>query len=184
MKQKITIMLAALAIVGCARVSVEAPKEPIKLDVTMRLDIYQHIERDIDAIENMVSGTPGPQSWLDDILVKPAYAQEGLSPEVEEAALRRKERHPLVMGMEAKGLLGENAKGLVEVVGAGGVEATELAKAENEDRMIIYRGIAAKNGTSTESVQTLYAQRLQSDAPSGTLIQVPDKAGNLTWINK
>jgi len=32
--------------VGCAKVQVQAPKEPIKVDISMRLDVYQHVEKD------------------------------------------------------------------------------------------------------------------------------------------
>ena len=79
---------------ACARVRVEAPKDPIKVDISMRLDIYQHVQTDINQIENIVSGAqekPKPkdgQSLLDHF-IHSAYAQEGLSPEVEQAALRR-----------------------------------------------------------------------------------------------
>ena len=47
------IFLACCAVViglGCARVRVEAPKEAIKVDISMRLDVYQHVQKDIDEI--------------------------------------------------------------------------------------------------------------------------------------
>lgn len=187
MKSKIGVCLTVLAMFGCAKVSVEAPKDPIKLDVTMRLDIYQHIEKDIDAIENMVNGgnNPGPQSWMD-MFVTPAYAEEDLSPEVETAALRRKDRNATITSWEAKGVIGENAAGLVEIVGQdAGADVENLVSDENSDRMVIYKGIAAKNGTSVASVQQIYSQRLQNDAPSGTSIQVVDSSsGQMKWVQK
>jgi hypothetical protein len=54
----LAVMILFLS-VGCARVRVEAPKEAIKLDISMRLDIYQHVAKDIDAIEDIVSGSGG-----------------------------------------------------------------------------------------------------------------------------
>ena len=48
---------------------------------------------------------------------------------------------------------------------------------ENSDRMVIYKGVAAKNGTSVAEVKDIYAKRLQEDAPAGTPIQ---KAGGWT----
>jgi uncharacterized protein YdbL (DUF1318 family) len=43
--------------------------------------------------------------------------------------------------------------------------------AENSDRMTIYQSVAKKNGSSVEEVQSLYAKRLQADAPAGTPIE-------------
>ncbi len=55
--KKFWVILGVLVVFfGCARVRVEAPKEAIKLDISMRLDIYQHVTKDIDAIEDIVSG--------------------------------------------------------------------------------------------------------------------------------
>jgi hypothetical protein len=90
MKIFILMFVGLMAWVGCARVQVRAPKDPIKLDISMRLDVYQHVEKDIDAIENIVSGS-GDQGFLD-VFVKEAYAADELSPEVEQAALRRRDR--------------------------------------------------------------------------------------------
>lgn len=175
---------------SCARVRVEAPKEPIKVDISMRLDIYQHIEKDIDAIESIVSG--GKEKTKDapiqlNYFVSSAYAQEGLSPEIEQAALRRKDRYAEIVSLEQNGLAGENKSGLVEIrdAGAAGSSAQQLAAEENNDRMIIYQAVAQKNGTSIEDVQKLYAQRLQNDALAGTPIEVLNTAtGAYEWKAK
>ena len=96
MKIFLILFLGLAAGLGCARVRVEAPKEPIKVDISMRLDIYQHVEKDIDAIENIVSGPPGEQKAADkgkqsflSYFLETAFAEGSLSPEVEKAALRR-----------------------------------------------------------------------------------------------
>lgn len=174
-------MLLAVGL-GCARVSVQAPKEPIKVDISMRLDIYQHIAKDIDDIENMVSGREapsggdakgkGPQSSLN-LFVKDAYADDGLDPAVEAAVMRRKDRRSQLVALQQSGSVGENKSGLVEVRPNGAVEsnAASIVSAENSDRMIIYQAIAKKNGGSVSDVQKLYAKRLQSDAASGTPIE-------------
>jgi uncharacterized protein YdbL (DUF1318 family) len=49
--------------------------------------------------------------------------------------------------------------------------AAGIVGEENNDRMIIYKEIAAKNGTSVVDVQKLYAERLQAGAPAGTPIE-------------
>jgi len=188
-----TFLLVAISLIfalGCARVSVQGSKEPIKVDITMRLDIYQHVQKDIDDIESIVSGgakekvqTKDNQSFLR-FLLKNAYAEDGLSPKVQEAALSRRGRLSDLASWESKGVVGENKLGLVEIRNAGAADSSvgQLVQAENSNRMVIYQSIAEKNGTSVEEVQKIYAQRLQNDAPSGTPIEVLDQStGQYTW---
>ena len=188
-----TIFLLTLAVIlnlGCARVRVEAPKEPIKVDIAMRLDIYQHVQKDIDAIEDIVSGAqneskPAEKQSLLEYCVNFAYAQEGLSPEVEEAALRRKDRYAQINSWQEKGIVGENKLGLLEVRDKKAVDTQlleELIKAENNDRVVIYQSLAKKNNTSLEEIQKIYAERLQRDVPTGTPIEVFDASrGIYAW---
>lgn len=172
-----TLVLGLFIFIGCAKVQVEAPKEPIKVDIAMRLDIYQHVEKDIDDIENIVSGaapaptTKGNQSFLS-LGVTDAFA-EALSSDVEQAALRRRDRRAELVSLESKGIVGENKLGLVEIRNASAADslAKALVSAENSDRMVIYQGVAQKNGTTLAEVQKLYAGRLQQDAPSGTPVE-------------
>jgi uncharacterized protein YdbL (DUF1318 family) len=176
MVRKVFISLAAIVIlVGCAKVQVMAPKDPIKLDIAMRLDVYQHVEKDIDAIENMISGSQDagkPQSLLD-CFIGVAYAEEGLPPQVQEAATNRKARYQDLMKAEAAGQVGENKSGFVELraSGQGNVSLQELVSAENNDRKVIYKSIAEKNGASFDEVQKLYAKKLQTSAPAGAFVQ-------------
>ncbi len=171
-------LLAGLALgyLGCARVSVQGSKEPIKLDISMRLDIYQHVKNDIDNIENMVSGSKeqakpkDKQSFLGRF-ISYAYAQEGLGAEVEEAAMRRKGRYSQIAAAESRGAVGEDRFGMVQVRN-GDSNLQGMVSQENQDRMTIYRAVARKNGASLEEVQRLYAKRLQSDAPAGTPIEL------------
>lgn len=166
--RKLYILLAlGIFIIGCARVRVEAPKDPIKLDISMRLDIYQHVAKDIDAIEDIVSGNekkPGiggkQGTWLD-VFVKDAYAQESFGPEVEQAAYSRRDRKPQLDSLEASGTVVENQLGLVEIRGSEDPSVKVLVDAENADRMVIYKAIAAKNGVSVEEVQQIYAKKIQ-----------------------
>ena len=164
-----------LILAGCAHISVDAPKEPIRLDVTMRLDIYQHIQSDIDDIENMVSGTGKKAKAEDkhsllDLLVTKAYAEEGLGPQVQAAVERRKERRAQLNALEQSGAIGENASGMVVVKKNTG-DAQSIVSAENADRKVIYQAVADKNGSFVDEVAGLYAKRLQNDAPSGTPIE-------------
>ena len=183
MKTFILIIVTLLiANVGCARVQVQAPKEPIKVDISMRLDVYQHVEKDIDAIENLVTGAPEkPQSRFFNPFVTYAHAAD-LSPEVETAALRRRDRRPELVSWQSQGVVGENRNGLLEIRDAAQANDSlnALILAENSDRMIIYTNVAENNGTSVSDVQKVYALRLQGDAPGGTPVQAPDG----TWTIK
>jgi len=183
MKLFLILSLAVFFSLGCAKIGVGGTKEPIKVDISMRLDIYQHVEKDIDAIESIVSGSKENKKAVDKqsllgILVSEAYAQEGLSPEVEQAALRRKDRLADLSSWEAKGVIGENKNGLVEMRNsqAADYSVSNIISGENADRMVIYQSVAKKNGTSVEEVQRLYAKRLQGDASSGTPLEAPDGA--------
>ncbi|MBM3249419.1 MAG: YnbE family lipoprotein [Candidatus Omnitrophica bacterium] len=186
----LAVFLTAVFSLGCARVKVEAPEKPIKVDITMRLDIYQHVQKDIDAIEDIVSGGAaqekakkgGNSSWLH--LAGVAFAEEALSPEVEAAALRRRDRLAELNSLQARGIVGEDRSGLVQVRKSG--EASPgtrgLVSAENSDRMAIYASIAKKNNTSVDEVQKIYAKRLQDNAPSGTPIEAfVDSSGRYEW---
>jgi uncharacterized protein YdbL (DUF1318 family) len=180
----VTVLLVIL-VMGCASVQVKAPKDPIKVDITMRLDVYQHVEKDIDSIEDIVSGkaAPKPKGGMQlNLLFTNAYAEEGLSADVEQAALRRRDRRDELVSWEQKGVIGENSMGLVEA--RSGQAPGGLVSAENADRMVIYKGIAKKNGTSVEDVQKIYAVRLQEDAPAGTPIEIAAPAGNRVWKTK
>jgi uncharacterized protein YdbL (DUF1318 family) len=175
---------------GCARVRVEAPKDPIKVDISMRLDVYQHVAKDIDDIEGIVSGgqsapaAKGPQSSIN-LFLGTAFAEGGvLDPEVEQAALRRRDRKAELVSWEAKGVIGENRSGLVEIRGVVDPVASALVQAENTDRVTIYESIAKKNGTSLEEVKKLYAKRLQNDAPAGTPIEAANESGSYGWKTK
>lgn len=176
---------------GCAHVKVEAPKEPIKVDISMRLDIYQHVEKDIDEIEDIVSGnkekpkTKDNESKVEFIGI--AYAQEGFRPEVEEAALRRRDRRSELASWQENGIIGENRLGLVEIRAPKGIGPSldAMVKEENNDRMIIYQALAEKNSVSVEEIQRIYAKRLQGDASSGTPIEIFNEAtGRYEWRTK
>lgn len=60
-----------------------------------------------------------------------------------------------------------------------------MVNQENSDRMLIYQALAQKNNTPVTEIQKLYASRLQSDAPSGTPIEVLNSSsGAWQWQKK
>ncbi len=192
MKKFFLVLVAIIFCLGCAKVSVQGTKDPIKVDISMRLDVYQHVEKDIDAIEGIVTGAPeknkpDDQQSLLGFVIGYAYAQEELSPEIQQAALRRKERVSKLHALEGQGVVGENKSGLVKLMDSSSGDASleELIAAENQDRMVIYNSVAAKNNSSVEEIQKVYAKRLQGDAPVGTPVEVLNKeTGSYEWKKK
>jgi len=192
MRKKVIVwvVLAAAAGLGCARVNLGGTKEPIKVDIAMRLDIYQHVQKDIDSIENIVAGDKkqpvkksGGQSFLN-CLIKNVYAQESLSPEVEQAALRRRDRRDILLSWEVKAVVGENKSGLAEIRNSNQADSSveELVKTENVDRMLIYRALAEKYKETLEQIQKVYAEKLINQAPHGTPIETLNSAtGAYEW---
>ena len=146
---------------GCASVQVKAPKEPIKMDISMRLDVYQHVAKDIDDIESIVGGTK--TAWLGNYFVTTAYAEgSSLPQEATDAAYRRRDRKAALDAALSSGALSEGGDALVVTNSSADGAAQQTAKDENADRRVIYNAIAAKNGTSVEEVQKIYAKKLQA----------------------
>lgn len=163
MSRKTLWTLAGVLILtgGCASVQVQAPKDPIKMDISMRLDVYQHVVKDINDIESIVSGGAVKSvAWLSELVVTTAYAEDGLPQAAMDAAYRRRDRKTQLDAYLSQGALSEGSDAYVAVRG-GDAAARALAEAENADRRVIYEAIAAKNGSSVADVQRVYAERLQ-----------------------
>lgn len=179
----ITVLLAGLALFGCARVNVGGTEKPIKVDVTMRVDIYQHVVKEIDDIENMIrSDEPikiqEPQSLLN-FFCKDAWAAE-LSETAKGAAKSRQERLEEVENLLSIGAVGEGNNGFLAVRKASNPDAEAVTFAENADRKVIYNEIAGQNNLTPEAIENIYAEKMQSLAPSGSPIQTKDGS----WIKK
>lgn len=144
------------------------------MDIAMRLDVYQHVVKDADSIEDIVeSGSPkGSQlSSIGRFWVGTAYADDGLGQEAFDAAYRRRDRRAQLTALEVAGTVGEGHDALVVLRDPAASSAKAIVSAENADRMIIYRAIAAKNGSSVEDVQKVYAGRIREGLPAGAYFQ-------------
>lgn len=186
-------LFAVLALLfGCARVRIDS-KDPIKLDVTMRVDIYQHVAEDASAIEDMISAPASKAKAVSSqsrnflaFETDVAYAQEvgvDLPVDVRAAVDRRRARKEELSAWEAKAVVGENSRGFAELRQAppadGRVE--RLVEEENNDRRIIYRYIAAKDGAAFEETAKIFALKIQQNAPAGTPLELP---GEKKWVTK
>ncbi len=182
--KKIGIILLVLFVISCAKVSVET-KKPIKVDINMRVDIYQHVVKDVEDINDQIYGSSG-KDFNSLFGFEEAYAAD-LSKSASEAISRRKERVGSIEIYFAKGYIGENKDAFLEF--RGGVSGEEKAavksmiSAENKDREIIYKAIAQKNGTDISSVRKASFESDYRRAPSGYWFQIPDGRG-YTWKKK
>jgi uncharacterized protein YdbL (DUF1318 family) len=164
---------------GCARVDVGGTEKPIKVDVTMRVDVYQHVVKEIDGIEDMVRSeepakTEEPQSFLN-LFCSSAWAAD-FSPQVQEAVSGRKARLSRINQLLSQGVIGENNQGVLTIRKSADSETENLVSAENIDRETIYQDLALRNNASIDEIRIIYAEKMQVLAPAGSSIQ--DASGN------
>lgn len=186
--KKILIAVMVMAALGCAKVSVETTK-PIKVDVTMRIDIYQHVEKEASSIEDQIYGKKDKQlNSLLAIMVPEAYAQENSPAEINEAIERRKARAGEIEGYFNKGYAGEKLDGLLQVMEDVPEEVSEkvaaAVKEENRDRMIIYSATADSNKLPLEETQLFFYADHYQRAKKGCWFEVKEKDGSIVWKKK
>ena len=184
--QRMSIALLVLIALGCARLSVETAK-PIKVDINMRVDIYQHVVKDVESINDEIYGTQ--EKMLNSILMmQNAYAAD-FSQEAQEAISNRKTRVNQIGEYLSKGYIGENKDALLEVTADAlsslKADIEELISKENSDRQILYAETAKKNGISVSEARKVFFEDDYRRAPAGSLFQVYDRSsGKFVWTRK
>ncbi len=103
-------------------------------------------------------------------------ASQALSASVKE---RMRARLPEINTLKASGTIGENNKGLLELRVESN-QHTELIKAENNDRLLVYKKIAEQQKTTPELVGKRRALQISEKAVKGNWLQ--DEAGK--WFKK
>ncbi|MFT5126607.1 MAG: hypothetical protein ACI8W8_000202 [Rhodothermales bacterium] len=86
---------------------------------------------------------------------------------------RMKARQASIEDLLVRKVVGENKDGFLEFRGDSRDKEGQV-KGENADRSAVYRAIAAKTGTSVESVGARRAQAIRGIASPGTMVQDPD----------
>jgi uncharacterized protein len=81
--------------------------------------------------------------------------------------------------LKAKGAIGENNRGLLEVRG-GNAEAAGVVSAENSDREAVYADIAKKTGSSADQVARARAKQIAANSAAGVWVQKDDGS----WVKK
>ncbi len=175
------IVLACIVFFACAKLSVET-REPIKVDINMRVDIYQHVVEDVQSINDQIYGVEGKQ--LNRMsLIPEAYAQDALSAAIQSRRARIKQ----VEGYFVMGYIGENRNALLEI--RAKIPESEQAavktniQQENADRETIYQATAQKNNTSVDEVRKVFYEDDYKRALSGFLFEVL-QGGRYVWMEK
>lgn len=181
MKKLFWVFIAIVAI-GCAKVNLQT-SQPLKVDINMRVDVYQHVAADVASVQDQIYGSTEKQMNAI-IFIEDAYAQ-AQSPEVAAAIERRKDRRSVIDEYASRGYIGENRNALLEVIGKsipsdlrGNVQSA--VNEENNDRKAIYAAIAEKNGAKLSETAKVFFDDDYKRAPAGYWFQ--DSIGS--WEQK
>lgn len=174
-----------LGFIACAKVSVET-KKPIKVDISMRIDVYQHVIKDVESIEGQIFGNTEKQMnflWG----IKEVFAAE-MPSEVKNAIERRKQRVADIEDYFTKGYVGLNKNAYVEIRSVSKSLESEVEAAiseENRDRKITYSYTAEKNGVELSQVEEVVFKDHFKRAPAGYWFQMYDEdRGEYIWKQK
>jgi hypothetical protein len=157
-------------IVSCKIPSINlATDEPIKVDINMRLDVYQYdatgVRKTSDAAVPTTPVTPGAD------------------PET-----RRKNRAADVQVFKNSRLVGEGRDGLLVVLeetpGEYGEFIVRTARAENADRIQLMKDQAENEKRPLPEVQTQQAEWWRNRSFSGEWIEAPQPDGTFKWMQK
>lgn len=97
----------------------------------------------------------------------------------EDIRARMLERLPVIVDMKARGVVGENNQGYLELL-RGQTENQDLVAAENRDRRAVYEQIARQTSTNIQVVGQRRALQIAERASPGEWLQ--DAQGN--WYQK
>ncbi len=168
--KKVGMVLLAFAVFGCAKVNVET-KEPLKVDINMRIDVYQHVAKDAESINDQIYGSS--EKKVNALFnLNEAYAADANDSGA--AIERRKSRASQIEDYFNKGYIGENREALLEARSGAPADAESLVSGENADRKIIYQQIADKNGVDVSETQKVFFQDDYNRAPSGWWFEASD----------
>lgn len=93
--------------------------------------------------------------------------------------VRMNQRLAQVDHLKAKGVIGENNRGMLELRG-GDVDAGDVVAAENRDRETVYAEIAKQTGTHVDQVGRARARQIAAASARGVWLQKNDGS----WYKK
>lgn len=158
-------LLALLAgLPGCAPLDVNVgTTEPLKVDMTMDVHVYQHGEKD--------------------------EADEKARATYKDVIKSLRDRGAEIQEMKDNRIVGENRMGLLETRNLPGGDWGQRVKvavdAENDDREFLIRHEASQKGVSEEEVRQMKWRHWQRKSFPGEWIEVQgDKPDTYQWVQK
>jgi len=208
--KKLTVLLAVAAFalllaLSCEQVITQDKPLEVKVDVNVRIDVYQHAVDVVDYISGESETLPDieadtkskPTGMLEKAIdlafsVKTVYAAEtSNNPYFKEIVQSMKKRYSEIQNYKQDGSMGENHKGLLSMRdsekmktdAAYAAKVEKLLKEENQDREQLYRLDAKLKNTPYEKIVKLYATLWADKAQKGQWIEV-EKDGQWVWQEK
>lgn len=164
--------LALAGAVACALASCKTPSinlttsDPIKVDIAMRLDVYQHTPEG----NGQASPLATPKST-------------GVAP-----VGRKKDREADIQVFKNSGAIGEGHDGLLVILtapeGSDGDELRHTVAAENSARMSDMKAAATKQKIPLTEVQGTQAELWRNRAFKGEWIEEKQSDGSYRWVRK
>lgn len=204
----ILLVIPALALLlgfSCKQVITQDKPLEVKIDVNVRIDVYQHavsaldyISGESDTLPDTESDTESqPDSMLRDLFdsvlgVKTVYAAEVSDQQQLKKLLdSMKKRYPQAQQYKKAGSVGENHKGLLSVRDSEKMKSDpayaqkvkKLVEEENRDRKQLYLLDAKIKNTPYEKIAELYAKLRVTRAKKGEWIEVK-KDNRWVWQKK
>lgn len=165
MGRKFAVLAVSFGLAGCRGfpVNVATPK-PLEVDVTLRVDIYQH---------------QGAQ---------PTPTAGGNAGDTTDEETRRRDRMAEVQSFKNSRLVGEDRIGLLRILkvtpGTYGAYVEQTVAAENADRTILMRAEAVARRVPLATVETERAAQWRERAFPGEWIEDRQPDGSWRWVQK
>ena len=161
-------MPVLLLLAGCSTPTVNlTTSEPVKVDINMRLDVFQHSP----PADKKPSAKPVPEA-------------AGSA----DAQARRRNRMADIQQFKNSRLVGEGHEGLivirVDTPGDYGDYVRKVVAEENEDRIALMKAAAEKEKISLPDVQKRQAETWQKMAFKEEWIEVQAPDGSWKWVQK
>ncbi len=163
MIRRLPFFLTALALAACQSIPIDVgTKEAVKVDISMKVDVYQHGD--------------------------PAAAKKTTPAPVTDVAKSRRTRMGEVQILKNSRLVGENHAGYLEVrtvpPGEYGDYVKTTVEAENSDRGRLIEKLAKEKNVPVSQAERQQAELFQKSAFPGEWIEVPDAEGKFAWKQK
>ena len=171
MTRAASILALVMLLGGCGGfpVHVSTP-EPLKVDITMRVDIFQHARRTADDTGE-TPAEPEPQTSTEGAIES-----------------RRRDRMAEIQRFKNSRLVGENHYGLLTIreapAGPYGQRVNETVDAENADRKALMKDLAAEHHVAQSRIEADQAALWRERAFPGEWIEQQQPDGTWNWVQK